>query len=238
MATFVQTNLGLYWGGYSLASSFNAVGLTASSSMQDDTVYGDTVVSAAAGLSSVALEGEGFWQSATDSAVFSSLGTSDTVVTVMPEKQELGSAALFTKLTTSEYNPMVGGTVGEMLSFRLSGESTNEKLHTGEVLGVPATYAATATSTPNNLGASSASQTIYSALHVYAVNSAGTLDCVIQSDDSIGFSSPANQITHNQFSAIGSEIMSKAGAVADTYWRCSFTISGSFDFTISLAIGR
>jgi len=238
MATFVQTNLGLFWGGYSLASSFNAVGLTASSSMQDDTVYGDTFVSSAAGLSSVALEGEGFWQSATDSALFSSLGTSDTVVTVMPQELSIGSAALFTKLTTSEYNPIAGGTVGEMLSFRLSGESTNEKLHTGEVLVAPATYASSSASTANNLGAATASQTIYSALHVYTVNSAGTLDCVIQSDDSSGFSSPTTRITHTQFSAIGSEIKSLAGAVTDTYWRCSFTISGSFDFTISLAIGR
>ena len=238
MATFVQTNLGLFWGGYSLASSFNAVGLTASSSMQDDTVYGDTFVSSAAGLSSVALEGEGFWQSATDSALFSYLGTSDTVVTVMPQEQSIGSAALFTKLTTSEYNPIAGGTVGEMLSFRLSGESTNEKLHTGEVLVAPATYAATAASSANNLGAASSTQTIYSALHVYEVNSAGTLDCVIQSDDASGFSSPTTRITHTQFSAIGSEIKSLAGAVTDTYWRCSFTISGSFDFTISLAIGR
>ncbi len=238
MATFVQTNLGLFWGGYSLASSFNAVGLTASSSMQDDTVYGDTFVSSAAGLSSVSLEGEGFWQSATDSALFSSLGTSDTVVTVMPQELSIGSAALFTKLTTSEYNPIAGGTVGEMLSFRLSGESTNEKLHTGEVLVAPATYASSSASTANNLGAATASQTIYSALHVYTVNSAGTLDCVIQSDDSSGFSSPTTRITHTQFSAIGSEIKSLAGAVTDTYWRCSFTISGSFDFTISLAIGR
>ena len=238
MATFVQTNLGLFWGGYSLASSFNAVGLTASSSMQDDTVYGDTFACSAAGVSSVALEGEGFWQSATDSALCSSLGTSDTVVTVLPQEQSIGSAALFTKLTTSEYNPIAGGTVGEMLSFRLSGESTNEKLHTGEVLVAPATYASSSTSTPNALGAASSTQTIYSALHVYEVNSAGTLDCVIQSDDASGFSSPTTRITHTQFSAIGSEIKSLAGAVTDTYWRCSFTISGSFDFTISLAIGR
>jgi len=235
MATFVQTDVGLYWGGYSLAATHNAVGLSTSASMQDDTVYGDTFVSNAAGLSSVTLEGEGFWDSTNDNVLFSSLGTDDTVVTVTPVDQAAGSPAIFTKLTTSEYNPIAGGTVGEMLAFRVSGEGRGEKTVTGEIFVTPGTTRTTSgTSLPNQLGAVTSTQGIYSALHV--LSASGTLDVVIKSDSDISFGSPDTRITHTQFTAIGAEMLSQLGTNADTWWRADFTISGSFDFIVSLAI--
>jgi hypothetical protein len=88
----------------------------------------------------------------------------------------------------------------------------------------------------NNLGPVSATQSIYSGLHVLAAS--GSLVCTVKSDNSSGFSSPTTRITHSTFTAIGAEIKSAAGAISDDYWRVDYTVSGSgsFDFIISLAV--
>jgi len=234
MATFVQTNVGLYYGGYSLASSFNAIALNLGNSPQDNTVYGDTFVSNAAGLSSVTLEAEGFWESATDVVLQASLGSDDTVVSVTPVDQAAGSPSIFSKFTASTYNPISTGTVGSMMGFSLSTEGRGEKSVSGEILVIPATYTSSSESATNaSIGAVSATQSIYSALHVTAAS--GTLDVIVESAPS-NWSSEATEITHTQFTAIGAELKSKAGANTDAYWRVKYTISGSFDFIVSLGI--
>ena len=238
MATFVQTNVGLYWGGYSLASSFNAIALNLSNSPQDDTVYGDTFVSNTAGLSSVQLEAEGFWESATDSVLQSGLAinVADTVLSVTPVDQAAGSPSLFSKVTTSAYNPISTGTVGSMLGFSLSAEGRGEKSVSGEILVIPATYTSSSeTATNASIGAVSATQSVYSALHVTAAS--GTLDVIVESAPS-NWSSESTRITHTQFAAIGAEMKSAAGAITDAYWRVKWTVSGggSFDFICSLGI--
>ena len=236
MATFVQTNVGLLYGGYDLSSTvFNAIGLSMGSDAVDDTVYGDTFVSNTPGLSSVTLEGEGYWSSTEDAALFSSLGTDDTVVTVTPVDQAAGSPALFCKLTASEYNPITGS-IGEMAAFKLTGEGRGEKAVSGEILVVPATYTSSSESATNaSIGAVSATQSVYSALHVTAAS--GTLDVIVESAPS-NWSGESTRITHTQFGAIGAEMKSTAGAITDAYWRVKYTISGggSFDFMCSLAI--
>tara|TARA_R100001594_G_scaffold15142_1_gene31891 strand:- start:2989 stop:3705 length:717 start_codon:yes stop_codon:yes gene_type:complete len=237
MATFVQTNVGLYYGGYSLASNFNAIGLNMSANMVDDTVYGDIFQSNTSGLSSVNLEAEGYWDSTPDSVLNTSLGVADTVTSVTPVDQAVGSPALFTKLMSSEYNPMAVGTVGEMMGFRLSGESQGEKVIHGEIMVAPGTNrTSTSTSAVNNLGAVSATQKIYSAIHV--ISASGTFDVTVKSDDGSGFSSPTTRITHTQFTGVGAELKSADGAITDAYWRVDFAVSGggSFDTIISIGI--
>jgi hypothetical protein len=238
MATFVQTNVGLYWGGYSLASSFNAIALNMGNSPQDDTVYGDAFVSNASGLSSINCEAEGFWESATDSALHAGLAinAADTVLSVTPVDQAAGSPSIFSKVTTSTYNPISEGTVGSMMGFSLSAEGRGEKSVTGEILVIPATYTTSSESATNSsIGAVSATQSVYSALHVTAAS--GTLDVIVESAPS-NWSGESTRITHTQFSAVGAEMKSTAGAITDAHWRVKWTISGggSFDFVCSLGI--
>ena len=236
MATFVQTNVGLYWGGYSLASSFNAIALSLGNAPQDNTVYGDTFMSNASGLSSVTLEGEGYWESATDAALEASLSVDDTVLTVTPVDQAAGSRAFFSKVTASQYNPLATGTVGSMMGFSLSAEGRGEKNVGGEILVIPATYSSSSESSTNaSIGAVSATQSVYSALHVTAAS--GTLDVVVGSAPS-NWSGESTRITHTQFTGIGAEMKSTAGAITDAYWRVKWTISGggSFNFICSLGI--
>jgi hypothetical protein len=237
MATYVQTNVGLYWGGYSLASSFNAIALNLSNSPQDDTVYGDTTVSNASGLSAINVEAEGFWESTTDSVLQSSLAinVADTVLSVTPVDQSAGSPSLFSKVTTSTYNPISTGTVGSMMGFSLSAEGRGEKNVSGEILVIPATYTSSSETVTNaSIGAVSATQKIYSALHVTAAS--GTLDVIVESSPNSGWGSESTRITHTQFTAVGAEMLSTAGAITDAYWRVKWTISGSFDFIVSLGI--
>lgn len=238
MATYVQTNVGLYWGGYSLASSFNAIAMNMGNSPQDDTVYGDAFVSNASGLSSVNAEAEGFWQSTTDSVLHAGLAinAADTVLSVTPVDQVAGSPSIFSKVTTSTYNPISEGTVGSMMGFSLSAEGRGEKSVTGEILVVPATYSSSSeTATNASIGAVSATQSVYSALHVTAAS--GTLDVIVESAPS-NWSSESTRITHTQFSGVGAEMKSTAGAITDAYWRVKWTVSGggSFDFICSLGI--
>ena len=235
MATYVQTNVGLYWGGYSLASSFNAIALHLSNSPQDDTVYGDTTVSNASGLSTVTLEAEGFWQSTTDAVLQASLGSNE-VISVTPVDQSAGSPSIFSKYTTSSYNPIAKGEVGSMMGFSLSAEGRGEKSVSGEILVIPATYTTSSESSTNaSIGAVSATQSVYSALHVTAAS--GTLDVIVESAPS-NWSGEATRITHTQFTAVGAEMKSAAGAITDAYWRVKWTVSGggSFDFISSLGI--
>jgi len=242
MATFVQTNVGLYWGAYSLASTFNAVGLNMSNNVQDDTVYGDTFVSNATGLSSVSLEGEGYWDSTNDGILQTStaISAAEALVTVTPVDQAAGSPALFTQLKTSEYNPIATGTVGEMMGFRVTGEGQGEKVIHGQIMVTPGTTrTSSGTSAVNNLGAVSATQSVYSALHVITVaGSTPTLDVVVKSASSSGGTYNA-EVTHTQATAITSELKSTAGANTDAYWRVDFTIGGGspqFDFICSIGI--
>ena len=235
MATYVQTNVGLYWGGYSLASSFNAIALNLGNSPQDDTVYGDTTVSNASGLSTVTLEAEGFWQSTTDAVLQASLGSNE-VISVTPVDQSAGSPSIFSKYTTSSYNPIAKGEVGSMMGFSLSAEGRGEKSVSGEILVIPATYTTSSESSTNaSIGAVSATQSVYSALHVTAAS--GTLDVIVESAPS-NWSGEATRITHTQFTAVGAEMKSAAGAITDAYWRVKWPVSGggSFDFISSLGI--
>tara|TARA_R110000744_G_scaffold305007_1_gene413365 strand:+ start:13950 stop:14681 length:732 start_codon:yes stop_codon:yes gene_type:complete len=242
MATFVQTDVGLYWGGHSLASSFNAIALNMGNAPQDDTVYGDSFQSNASGLSSIQAEAEGFWQSTTDSVLHAGLAinAADTVLSVTPTgSATVGLPSIFSKVTTSTYNPISTGTVGSMMGFSLSAEGVGEKSVTGEILVVPNTYSSSSESATNSsIGAVSATQSLYSALHVTAVS--GTLDVIVESAPS-NWSSETTRITHTQYTTgggVGAEIKSIAGAITDAHWRVKWTISGggSFNFICSLGI--
>ena len=241
MATFVQTNVGLYWGGYSLASSFNAIAMNMGNSPQDDTVYGDSFQSNASGLSSIQCEAEGFWESATDAVLQSGLAinAADTVLSVTPTgSATAGLPSIFSKVTTSTYNPISTGTVGSMMGFSLSAEGRGEKSVTGEIFVIPATtHTSSSTSTVNSsIGAVSATQKIYSALH--AISTSGTLVVTVKSASNLAFDADVTtELTHTQVdSTVTAEMLSKAGAITNAFWRVDFTVSGSYQFIVSLGI--
>ena len=215
--------------------------LNVSNATVDDTTYGDTFVSHAGGLSSVQLEGEGYWDGTNDSVLETSLGVENTVMTVTPVDQVAASPAIFTNLMTSEYSPSTSGTVGEMLSFRVSGEGKGDEVVNGLIFLSPST---TRTDHVNsgviNLGAVSATQSVYSAVHVISkAGTSPTLDIVVKSSAASGFTSPTTRITHTRATDVTSELKSTAGAITDAYWKVFCTLGGTseeFDFIVSVGI--
>lgn len=239
MATFVQTNVGLYLNGYSLASTFNAVSINLSNSPQDATVYGDTTVSNKAGLSSTSLEGEGYWDSTTDGVLQErlSLGSGATTISVSPVDQAVGSPILFNEYTNATYNPFATGTVGSMLGFSVSAESRGEKNVSGQILISPSSAITTSGNSLVNsaLGAVSATQSVYGVMHVLAAS--GSLVAQIRSSPTSGFGSSTQRILFTTSTAIGAEMKSLAGAVTDAHWRVDYTVSGGGSFTFIVGVG-
>jgi hypothetical protein len=107
--------------------------------------------------------------------------------------------------------------------------------------GTPRT--ATGTGTAVLVGAASAIQKVYANLHVLSISGTATptITVKIQSDDNAGFTTPAD-VAGGSFAAattISGQAIRMAGPVTDTYFRASWTITGttpSFLFLVSLGI--
>ena len=238
MATFVQTNVKWWQDEFDLSADFNAVSLLYGAELVDDTVYGDDTRSMAGGLQTVRLEGEGYWQVAVDTRLFAAIGIADTVVSIGPVDGSETSPAFFSLLTEGEYSP-VSGTVGEMAAFRVSGEGRGGGgLIKGQIfINRTGVSASSNSGTAVQLGAVSATQSVYASLHALTV-SGGTLDVTVESDDAIGFPSQTTRITFTQITAVGSEFASTAGAITDDWWRVDFVVGGggTFDFVVCVGI--
>lgn len=90
----------------------------------------------------------------------------------------------------------------------------------------PLTFANTdASGTGTQLGAVSATQRIYAALHVVAFGTSTSIAVKIQSDDNSGFTSPTDRITFTTNTAVGFEMLSLAGSITDTWWRATWDVT-------------
>jgi hypothetical protein len=134
-----------------------------------------------------------------------------------------------------------GAPVGELLRFSVSGEgSGGVGVVRGKLLHV-GSETATGAEDKQVLGAVSATQSIYAALHVLTVTGTDpTLDVVLESDADGAAGGETARITFAQATAETSEWASLAGAVTDTYWRASWTIGGTdtptFEFILAVGI--
>jgi hypothetical protein len=110
------------------------------------------------------------------------------------------------------------------------------------ILGTHQTAAATSSaSTKFQLGAVTAAQYLYGALHVYSASGTNpTLDVTLQSDADASAGSETVRLTFAQKTAAGYEWASPiVGAITDTYWRASWTVAGTnplFAFAVVFGI--
>jgi hypothetical protein len=238
MAVHILNNSKLWLHSYDLSGEVNSIALDYGSEIQDNTSYGASTRAKLGGLKTVTLGCEGFLNPDTiDSALFSNIGVADRPVSVAPENSTEGSDVFFFKSNSSEYSQ--GGAVGDVASFSVSAEATGDLVR-GTIM-VNGTKTASGTSTVRQLGAVSATQSVFASLHVLTVSGTSpTLDVIVKSDNASGFSSPANKITFTQATAIGSQFSSQAGAITDDYWRIDWTVGGSdtptFAFVVNVGI--
>ncbi|KIF69243.1 hypothetical protein HY68_12640 [Streptomyces sp. AcH 505] len=194
------------------------------------------------GLGSAEISGEGQWEAGdpglVDNASWSDLGGRGPY-TVCPNDSVVGALAYFTLGMRTDYK--LGDAVGEVAPWTGTVKSSWPMVR-GQIAHPPGTArTATGLGTALNLGAIPAGKRLYAALHV--LSAAGTtpsLTARIESDDSAGFASPTTQLTFAPATAPGGQILRGDGlALADTYYRVAWTISGtapSFMLAVSLGI--
>jgi len=107
----------------------------------------------------------------------------------------------------------------------------------GRLLEAKATTSGNDDGTGYQLGAVSATESIYAALHVFSVTGGGTLTVTLYSDDNDTFSSATSRHAFTAATDLTSEWATVAGAITDDYWRVSWTLdTGTATFAVVAGI--
>lgn len=156
------------------------------------------------------------------------VGSSLTPVSIMPTTSGGALAALAYSGQALHVSYQAFGTIGELAPFSMSAVGKGDPLIRGQVMHPSATErSASGNGTGYQLGAISATQSIFLALHVVTITGAPTFAVILESDDNASFTSATTRITSANYSAAtGGEWQQLAGAVTDDYWRVRWTFSG------------
>lgn len=132
--------------------------------------------------------------------------------------------------------------VGELATGMISGTGRGVPVVRGTLMrSTSAAVSATGTGTVRQLGAVSATQRVYAALHVLSSSgSSPTMALKLQSAPTSGFASPTDRVTLSTVTANTnrSQWSSAAGAITDQYWRLSWTLGGTTpSFTFAVVCG-
>ncbi len=240
MSEFVIKDGKVYLAGYDLSGDVNAAAIDYSAEAVDVTCLGDGTHIRLGGLKSVTAQVEGFYDGAdNDQQLFDRIGVSDVPLTICPENANEGSRAYTFKTMLASYSP--GGSLGEAMTFSVSGEATGYELVQGVVL-LNGTKTVTGNGAGQLLTAVTSAQQLFAALHITAVgDAAASIVVKVQSDDNAGFTTPTDRITFASANAIGAQWATPVnGPITDTYWRVVWTITGgttpSFTFIVPVGI--
>lgn len=225
MAGIILTDCKIVLGGYNLSGFHNSINLDYGAEMKDDTVFGTSGTrSNKPGLKTVSAVGSVFWDTVMDGVIFNRIGATREVMSLAPEGNAEGDMSYAVRAVNGTYNPM-SGEVGELMESEFDAHSANSPLVRGRVLANLTPKAATGNGVGVEIGAVSATQRVYSALHVVG-GATTSIVVTVESDDAAGFPSPTLRFTHTLFgaAAIGAEWLQLAGPITDTYWRSTWTI--------------
>ncbi len=118
------------------------------------------------------------------------------------------------------------GNVGELGEWSGQWRGVNPLVR-GTVASV-ATITSTGTGTIHQLGAVSATQRVWAAVHfLTAGGTTPSITVVIQSASLVGFGSPTSRVSFSAASTKSAQFGSTVGAITDQFWRASWTVSGS-----------
>lgn len=229
MSAFVLLNTIINYDGRNISGVTSQVTLDTGVDLQEDTTFGDTFRTRLAGLFDTSLAVESYWEanSATDSFdadVFSFLNAGVKLVSVSDEGGAVGNVGYMFEGDLESYN--MNAAIGEIFKVSITIQG-NDRLMRGTVME-NATRTTTANGTPKEVGEVTATQTIYSGLHVTAASGTSpTLDVTVESDPIEGFTTATPRIAHAQTDVVTSELKSLAGPVTDTWWRTVMTIGAS-----------
>jgi len=197
--------------------------------LQDDGATGKMIISGATGTytnDEQIGDGTATADVNVDSITYSRLtNTPDTVITICPATGADGEVAYSFKSAQQAYTP-IDGTVGDVAGFNVNATGSG-KLMRGKILKNTAVDVTTSGyGTAYNLGAVSATQKIYTAIHVYEIDG-GTLEVRIASDDNEGFTSSTVREWFSMTTGVTSQWKERSGPFTDTWWRTSWTYNGT-----------
>lgn len=232
MGLFVLDNARLFAGGCDFTAVSNKVELAAEYEEKDKTTFASAGwKEVMAGLGMAALAAEGFWEagdlSLVDNDAWASMGAVGGY-TVCPDGAAVGDLAWTLNAMRAKYQ--FGGTVGDVAPFTMAAASS-WPLGRGKVLHPPGTArTASGDGTAVEYQAAAEGQYLYATLHVLSVagTDTPTFTAIVESDvDALFDGSETTQISFDPATAIGGQIKRAAGPITDTFYRLSWTISGT-----------
>jgi hypothetical protein len=248
MSSQILSNAKLWLDGYDLSGDVNALAIRYGAEIKDATPVSAVSRVRLPGLRAFGFAHEGFWNGGVgnvDDALFQRLGLANTVMSVSASALFGGAGAEGEIADTGQvveaaYSP--GAKIGDVLAFSVAGEAGAGPLVRGTVC-LNGTKTVTGSGSVFQLGAVSAAQKLYAALHVLApvAGVTPTLNVKVQSAALVGFGSPTDRITFAQAVALGAQWGAPAaGAITDQFYRVTWTIGGtgspSFPFVVVVGI--
>lgn len=236
---FVNLNPEIYFNGYYVQGWSKSAQFKMDNEPQDCTTLADNTRIYKPGLENVEVSIEGYDDYVATTGMdarynlIDGATNNDIIITMCPQNDSAGNPSYTGTFNISEY--VKNHTVGEMVKFTINAKASGSIWFKGTVLEGDRSVSGAGSGTALQLGAVSATQGVYAALHVTL---AGTnLVVKLQSDTASNFPSATDVITFATTSAVGSELKSVMGANTDTYWRCSWTLAaGNSTFTVVVGI--
>lgn len=240
MATLVMTDASLWLHDIAVHDLTHTLELSTGREAQDATVMGNTARRFRPGLFTVNVSAQGYADmTAFDASIYSVYDNATTAPLSIAATSADGDTAYTTRSLMTTLAPL-GGEVGSMAAVSVEAQGRGGvRPVRGTILHPETARTSTSVGTGRQLGAVSATQTVYGALHVVAASgTTPTLAVVVQSDDNSGFTSPTTRLTFTTATGTTAEWQSAAGAITDTWWRVSYTIAGtSPSFTFATIVG-
>jgi hypothetical protein len=231
MAKFVLHNVRLFASGADYTARSNRVELGIEAESKDATSFAPTGTvwhEELPGIKSSTITAAGQWEagdaSMVDDSSFATLGGTGPV-TIAPATAADGALAYMTAYARQAYQ--LGGAVGDVVPWTGTWNGV-WSVARGVILHTPTVRTATGTGSVFQLPAVAAGQFLVGTLHVMSV--AGTtpsITATVQSAALVGFGSPATRLTFAAQTAIGGQVFRLAGPITDTFYRISYTISGT-----------
>lgn len=240
MSMYVNTDMKICFHGYDLSGDIRSFSMDLKREEKETPACGYQGKRRLAGMQSMEVSGNGYQEFGTgnvDDTMFSNLGVDERVLSVARTADD-GAIGYFSKAVSLNYK--IGSPISDVAPFDFAAFSQGVKTVRGTVMATGAKIT-NGSGTARELGAVSADQYLYAALHVLAASGSGPpqIDVKIQSDSVEEFTSPADRITFTSATDETAQWATPvAGAITDTWWRVIWTVSGSPpNFTIQALVG-
>lgn len=230
MPKYVITDADVIYNIQDISGITNSATIDYNAEMQTtDNFGGNATRSRIPGLRTVSVTMSGYYDGDFESDLYARIGNATAKpISIIPEGNTVGNLAYTFDAHQSTFNP--NGAVGDVFGLDIEVMSANAPLVSGRLF-----RNATETSSENSAGLDFAAVptggAFYAALHVLDSSGTGdqTLDVTVESDADGDFGTGATtQLTFTQVTTSAtSQFLSVAGAITDTFWRFTWTVSGS-----------